>query len=136
MSLTPREVLTKWVAGFNARDAKAVTALYHEDAVNHQVSGGEPVKGRAAIEASHVDFFKAFPDSYTKIECLVVEGEWAALEWSGGGTFTGGFPGVPPTGKAFTLRGCGFFRVVDGKIKFQRGYWDKQTWFSQIGLPV
>ena len=23
------------------------------------------------------------------------------------------------------IRGCGFFRVVDGLIRFQRGYWDR-----------
>jgi len=26
--------------------------------------------------------------------------------------------------------------VVEGKIKFQRGYWDKATWFGQLGLPI
>jgi len=26
--------------------------------------------------------------------------------------------------------------VVEGKIKFQRGYWDKATWFGQLGLPL
>jgi len=25
---------------------------------------------------------------------------------------------------------------VEGKIKFQRGYWDKATWFGQLGLPI
>lgn len=40
-----------------------------------------------------------------------------------------GFAGV-------ALRGCGFFHVVDGRIKFQRGYGDKASWFGQLGLPV
>jgi limonene-1,2-epoxide hydrolase len=43
---------------------------------------------------------------------------------------------MPPNGKAFTLRGCGFFHVVDGKIKYQRGYWDRATWFKQLDIPV
>jgi limonene-1,2-epoxide hydrolase len=34
------------------------------------------------------------------------------------------------------LRGCGFFQIVDGKIRSQRGYWDRATWFNQLGLPV
>jgi hypothetical protein len=34
------------------------------------------------------------------------------------------------------LRGCGFFRVVDGNIVFQRGYWDKSTFLRQHGLPL
>ncbi|MBX9768721.1 MAG: ester cyclase [Bdellovibrionales bacterium] len=60
---------------------------------------------------------------------LFEDGDWSILEWSGGGNFK-------PTGKKFALRGCGFFQVIDGKIKFQRGYWDKHTWFSQVGLPI
>jgi hypothetical protein len=34
------------------------------------------------------------------------------------------------------LRGCGFFQVVDDKIKFQRGYWDKLTFLRQHNLPI
>jgi pimeloyl-ACP methyl ester carboxylesterase len=41
-----------------------------------------------------------------------------------------------PTGRTFTLRGCGFFQIVDGKIRSQRGYWDRATWFNQLGLPI
>jgi hypothetical protein len=26
--------------------------------------------------------------------------------------------------------------IVDGKIRFQRGYWDRASWFGQLGLPV
>jgi hypothetical protein len=43
---------------------------------------------------------------------------------------------MAPNGRSFTLRGCGFFHVVDGKIRFQRGYFDKTTWFGQLGIPL
>lgn len=34
------------------------------------------------------------------------------------------------------LRGCGFFHVVDGLIRFQRGYWDRLSFLRQHGLPL
>ena len=34
------------------------------------------------------------------------------------------------------LRGCGFFHIVDGKINFQRGYWDMLSFLRQHGLPL
>ena len=34
------------------------------------------------------------------------------------------------------LRGCGFFHVVHGEIRFQRGYWDKFSFLRQHGLPL
>jgi steroid delta-isomerase-like uncharacterized protein len=131
---SPREVLTQWVAAFNARDAEAAAALYHEDAVNLQVAVGVPVVGRDAIRADFAAFFRAFPDTYTRPVNLFEDGDWAIVEWEGGATWRAEFAGKPPNGRTFTLRGCGFFRIVDGRIKFQRGYWDKATWFGQLGM--
>jgi len=131
-----RQVVLAWIEAFNQRDADAAAALYHEDATNLQVALGEPVVGRNAIRDGLAQFFGAFPDSYTNVESLIEEGEWAALEWSGGGTWRGDFAGWKPNGRSFVLRGSGFFHVVDGRILFQRGYWDRATWFGQLGLPV
>jgi steroid delta-isomerase-like uncharacterized protein len=92
---------------------------------------------RAAKHPGRSDgIFAAFPDSFTHVENLFEAGEWAMLEWSGGATWRGEFAGMPPNGKTFTLRGCGFFHVVDGQIKYQRGYWDRATWFKQLDIPV
>ncbi|MES1222239.1 MAG: steroid delta-isomerase, partial [Bacteroidota bacterium] len=34
------------------------------------------------------------------------------------------------------LRGCGFFHIVDDKIVFQRGYWDKLSFLRIHNLPL
>lgn len=133
---SPRQVAQAWLDAYNARDPHALIALYHHDAENHQVAFGAPVRGREALLESFAAFFRAFPDSYTHSLNVFEDGDWAIIEWIGGGTFTGELGGTPPTGKSFTLNGCGFLHVVDGKIKFQRGYIDKHTWFSQIGVPI
>ncbi|MBD1935794.1 ester cyclase [Microcoleus sp. FACHB-68] len=133
---SPKEVLRDWVAAYNARDPYTLIDLYHDDAINHQVAFGDPLQGREALLESFIAFFNAFPDNYTHPENIFEDGNWAIIEWSGGGTFLGELGGNAPTGKSFTLRGCGFFQIVEGKICFQRGYIDKYTWFRQIGLPV
>jgi steroid delta-isomerase-like uncharacterized protein len=132
---TPAAVVREWVGAFNHRDADAAAALYHDDAVNHQVAAGDPVAGRDAIRAMLADFFRAFPDNVTTPVNLFEDGDWAVLEWEGGATWLGAFAGLPPNGRAYTLRGCGFFHVTDGRIRFQRGYWDRATWFGQLGIP-
>jgi hypothetical protein len=104
--VTTRETIERWVELFNANDPQALTALYAEDAVNHQIAL-EPVVGRVAIEQFHRETFAAGPLTCTPIN-LVVDSDWAALEW------------VDPDG----FRGCGFFHVRDGLIEHQRGYWD------------
>jgi steroid delta-isomerase-like uncharacterized protein len=133
---TPREVVLEWVAAYNARDAQALAELYHEDATNHQVALGEPLVGKQQMLENFSAFFHAFPDNFTHVENLFESGEeWAILEWYGGATWKGELDGMVPNGKSFRLRGCGFFRVVDGKIAFQRGYFDRATWFSQLDIP-
>ncbi len=106
---TPKEVLKNWVAAFNEADVNALAAMYHDDAVNHQVAN-EPVAGKENIaEMFRSEFGTA------EMVCIPVnifeDGEWAILEWE------------DPLG----MRGCGFFHITDGKIKLQRGYWDKLT---------
>lgn len=114
----PRAVVEAWVDAFNRADAEALAALYAEDAVNHQVNQA-PIEGRAAIRQMFAREFAA-AEMVCIRENLFEDGEWAILEWR------------DPLG----LRGCGFFRVIDGKIRFQRGYWDRLTFLRQHGLPL
>ena len=116
--MTPREVVRAFVHSFNRADAAALAALYHENAINHQVAVS-PVEGRAAIRAMFEREFAA-AKMVCLVETLFEDGDWAILEWR------------DPLG----LRGCGFFHVVDGKIAFQRGYWDRLSFLRQHGLPV
>lgn len=117
-TITPRQLIGRWVEAFNAHDADALAELYHEDAVNHQVAN-DPVRGREAIRAMFRAEFAA-AEMVCMVENLFEDGQWAMLEWR------------DPLG----LRGCGFFQVVNGKILFQRGYWDMLSFLKQHGLPL
>ena len=116
--MTPRETVQCWVEAFNRRDADALANLYTEGATNHQVAES-PVVGRAAIREMFAEGF-ASAEMVCIVEQIFEDDEWAILEWR------------DPLG----LRGCGFFHVVDGKIVFQRGYWDKLTFLRLHGLPI
>ncbi len=118
MHMAPRELVRSWVDAFNRRDVAALAAFYHEDAVNHQVAE-HPVEGRDAIRRLFADGFAA-AEMVCIVENIFEDGEWAILEWR------------DPLG----LRGCGFFHVQDGKIRFQRGYWDKLTFLRLHNLPI
>jgi ketosteroid isomerase-like protein len=116
--MNAKEVVEAWVERFNAGDAASLSELYHEDAINHQVTQ-EPVIGREAIRAMFEREFGA-----AKMVCIAEAihdaGDVAGLEWR------------DPLG----LRGCGFFTVRDGQIAFQRGYWDKLSFLKMHGLPI
>jgi hypothetical protein len=116
--MKPRELILEWVHLFNEGKAEALAEMYHEDAVNHQVTN-DPVIGKKAIgEMFSREFANA--EMICLIENIFEDGEWGILEWK------------DPLG----LRGCGFFQIKLGKIKFQRGYWDKLTFLRVHNLPI
>lgn len=114
--MRPRDVVQAWVNAFNRADVDSLSAFYHVDAINHQVAES-PVEGREAIRAMFAAEF-ARAEMVCIPENLFEDGEWAILEWR------------DPKG----LRGCGFFHVVEGRIAFQRGYWDKLSFLKLHGL--
>ena len=116
--MSPRDVLDLWIMRFNAGDVHGIAELYSDQAVNHQVAL-EPVEGKEAIRQMFAREFAA-ATMHCIPENIFEDGEWVILEWR------------DPQG----LRGCGFFHVQNGKIIFQRGYWDKLSFLRLYGLPL
>lgn len=116
--MTAKQLVEKWIEIFNQADADGLADLYADDAVNHQVAN-EPVIGKAAIRQMFATEFAAV-EMVCIPENIFEDGEWAILEWK------------DPN----SLRGCGFFHVKDDKIIFQRGYWDKLSFYKLHNMSV
>lgn len=116
--MKPKEIVEEWIKLFNEGNAEKIAELYHVDAINHQVAN-QSVEGKIAIRQMFAaEFGNA---TMTCIpENIFEDGDWAILEWK------------DPLG----LRGCGFFNITAGKIKFQRGYWDKLSFLRMHNLPI
>ena len=116
--MRPKKLIKKWVEIFNQGNAEKISEFYHDDAINHQVTN-DPIIGKMAIrEMFEREFNQA--DMICIIENIFEDNDWGILEWK------------DPLG----LRGCGFFQVISGKIKFQRGYWDKLSFLRQHKLTI
>jgi ketosteroid isomerase-like protein len=116
--MQPADIVRIWVDAFNRSDVPALTALYAENAINHQVAESR-VEGRDAIGRKFAAEFAA-AEMVCIVENIFQDGDWAILEWR------------DPKG----LRGCGFFHIREGEILFQRGYWDKLSFLRLHGLPL
>ena len=115
--MKPRDVLMQWLDCFNRADAKGISELYAENAVNHQVAN-DPILGKAAIRDMFISEF-SHADMVCTPENIFEDGEWVIMEWK----------------DPKNMRGCGFFHVQDGKIIFQRGYWDKLSFHRLYDIP-
>jgi hypothetical protein len=113
-----KELISRWVEAFNAANVDLLMECYHEDAINDQVNN-TPIEGKAKIRRMFEEEF-AIADMVCLVVNIYEDGDWTILEWQ------------DPKG----LRGCGFFNIVDGKIRHQRGYWDRLSFLRQQGLPL
>lgn len=116
--MEPRELIKKWVSCFNKADVNAIADFYAEEATNHQVVR-DPVVGRNAIREMFAEEFSQ-ATMVCQIENIFQDGEWVILEWK------------DPNG----LRGCGFFKIQNNKIVFQRGYFNELSFLRLQGLPL
>jgi steroid delta-isomerase-like uncharacterized protein len=130
------EVIEQWVEAYNNRDAEAQAALYAENASMWQYAMPHPVVGRDNIEKVFASFFLAFPDTHIDTEATFVDGELVAWFWLARGTWLGPFGDLQPNGKTYALHGSTLFLVENGSIVSQRAYWDRASWFQQLGIPV
>ena len=110
-------LIKNWVEAFNQADIEKIVEFYHDDAINYQVPNN-PVEGKENIRKMFESEFSS-SNMVCIVENIFQDEDWAILEWK------------DPLG----LRGCGFFYIVDDKIKLQRGYWDKLSFLKIHNLP-
>ena len=116
--MNTKDLILQWVKLFNERNAIEIANLYHDDAINHQVTQDKIIGKKKIYDMFNHEFGIAIMECI--IENIFEDGDWCILEWR------------DPQG----LRGCGFFKIIGGKIKFQRGYWDKLSFLRMHNLPI
>jgi len=111
-------------------------ALQHDYAEHAVVEDGmypEPIVGRTAIMARKSTGWAAVSDFQLQITNRVVHGNQLSAEWVATGTHSGDLPGMPATGRRFTLRGITISVRQDGKIVREAIYYDLDHLRRQIG---
>jgi steroid delta-isomerase-like uncharacterized protein len=114
-------------------------ALQHDYAEHAIVEDGmypEPIVGRAAIMARKSTGLAAVSDFQLQITNRVVHGNQLSAEWVATGTHSGDLPGMPATGRRFTLRGITVSVRENGKIVREAIYYDLDHLRGQIGPGV
>lgn len=113
------------------RDAAALAADYAENCVLESPTAGTVI-GREAIERLYRVWLAGFPDLKVDTEDLLIVGDHVVQLVSVYGTNTGGFLGLPPTGKPFRVRGVFLFEVNGDQFVRERRILD----FSGVLLQL
>lgn len=117
------------------RDAVTLGLLHSADGVLESPTAGGTVHGRDAIEEVYRAWFTAFPDvAFTADEALLIDGDRVAQRLTITGTDTGGFLGLPATGKAFRVPLVVLCALADNQIVHERRIYDFTGMLIQIGV--
>jgi steroid delta-isomerase-like uncharacterized protein len=76
----------------------------------------------------------AVPDMHTTIEHIVAEGDLVTTYYTMSGTPQKPMMGIPPTGKSFSMKGVGVYKIVGGKIVEQWSLMDVFSLLTQLGV--
>ena len=118
---------------FDQHDAVALADEHSATCVMDSLTAGAEVKGREAVANIYKAWFQGFPDLVVAPEELLVDGAWFARRYTLTGTDTGGFLGLPATGKPFRLQMVWVCETRDGQIVHSRPVYDFSGLLIQIG---
>jgi steroid delta-isomerase-like uncharacterized protein len=121
-------------AAWDRRDAAALAALHAGSCVVESPTAGGRVTGREAIAKVYETWFTAFPDATFAHEELLIDADRAAQVAILSGTDTGGFMGLPPTGKPFRVPLLALCTLKDHEIVYERRIYDFTGMLIQIGV--
>ena len=122
------------VAAWNSFDPGRVVDMLTEDHVYEDVTFAVVCRGAAETRGFFEGCYSAIPDIHFTLTSAAADSDRAALEWTMTGTHKGDLPGLPATGKPFSVRGATVYEIAADKISVVRDYWDLATLLRQVGL--
>ena len=106
---------------------------YHVDAIVEDSMYPHPFVGHEAILARKGAGFAAMPDLTITATNRIVHGDQLTVEWVASGTHTHEYPGLPATGRPFSIPGVTVVVRRDGKIVRESLYYNMAEVQRQLG---
>jgi len=124
-----RDVIDRYLEGFNEQDLEALQETVSPDVVVHGLIGVDgDVTGLEEYGEWGMEMFSGIPDAHIELGDFFVSGNKVASRWTLTGTHDGDLFDFPATGEAFEISGVAIFRMEDGKIA--------EKWYQQDDLGM
>ena len=127
-------LMEQWAALHTSHEVEKWLDLFTDDCVYDDVALGIVARTRAErrdlLEATLV----FAPDWAMTMVTAVADDERGAMEWVMTGTHLGDFPGLPVSGKSFSVRGAGVGRFANGRISQWTDYFSFSMLAEQLAV--
>jgi predicted ester cyclase len=125
------DFVQRWLDSYNSRSFP-IEDLYTADCT--LTEGGPTMRGPDEVRAYFTGYVAAFPDGRNELVSSVESPDRIAIEVMFIGSNTGQMGDTPPTGKRVEWPFVVVFDMANGKAKAHRGYGDKVSMLTQLGL--
>ena len=122
------------LAAWSSHEVERVLSFYDDDGVFEDFALGRVMRGKEEIRAFIKESFSGFPDFRMEMKSFLSSHDHVCIEWMAGGTHNGNLPGMPATGKSFSVPGVSVIELAQGKAKREADYWDSASMMRQLGL--
>lgn len=106
---------------------------YAEHAIVEDSMFPRPFVGRDAIMARKSAGMEAMPGIKINVTNRIAHGNQLTVEWVASGVHSGDYPGLPATGRAFSIPGVTVVVRQNGKIVRESLYYDMKEVARQLG---
>jgi steroid delta-isomerase-like uncharacterized protein len=135
MANDAEKAMNDYVAAWNSHDAERILSFCADDVVFEEVPMGKVFRGKKEAKDFISNTFTSFPDFKIELKSGFNAGDWGSGEWVMSGTFAkSNMPGMPATGKKFSIRGASIMEFRKGKISRESMYWNLASFLQQVGL--
>jgi len=120
---------------FSKGNLAAIDELFDPGFTDHNPTVPNQPQGAEGFRQVVTTFRHTFPDLHFTVEDVVAEGDKVVARFNATGTDTGGFMGMPPTGRGGSpVAGIDVLRFANGKVVERWGVVDFLGLMQQLGL--
>lgn len=130
----PEQMLKDFAAAWSQHDVDRILSFYTDDCVYEDVALGRKMRGREEIRRFVEELFRGVRDFRIEHRAALVSDRGGAAEWVMSGTHSDDLPGLPATGRRFSVRGASVLELERGKIRRISDYWDMAGFLRQLGI--
>ena len=129
-------LVTKVFDELNKKNTEVYQELYAPDYGWHFPSNNPKGLTREEEEGFSKMLWAGFPDMSYDLKEVVARGDKVMVRFITGGTHSGEYQGLPPTGKRVEASGMWIGQVIDGKIVNAKEDFDVLGWMQQLGMEL
>ena len=119
---------------WNNKKLDAIDELMAASYVHHDPQSPVVASGAEGYKQFVSHYLKAFPDLHFTINDEVADEQTIVSRWTATGTHQGDLPGIPRTGRKFSVNGITMARVKNGKFTESWNNWDTLGLMQQLGV--